>query len=77
VHLESHLVSKIKAKDPQFCSRHTISFGDVGNMLKIDKVLKVEKFGVQAYVVNLIQICTALASDHPRIGKPIFGKLHF
>jgi hypothetical protein len=35
-------------------------------MSKIDKVYKVEKFGVQAYVVNLIQICTALAlaSDH-------------
>jgi hypothetical protein len=42
------------------------SFGDVVNMSKIDKVLKVEKFGVQALVVNLIQICTALAlaSDH-------------
>jgi hypothetical protein len=43
-----------------------ICFGDVGN---IDKVLKVEKFGVHAYVVNLIQLCTALAlaSDHPQI----------
>jgi hypothetical protein len=31
-------------------------FGDVGNVSKIDKVFKkVEKFGVQAYVVHLIQ----------------------
>jgi hypothetical protein len=30
-----------------------ICFGDVGNMSKIDKVLKVEKFGVHAYVVTL------------------------
>jgi hypothetical protein len=36
------------------------SFGDVVNMSTIDKVEKVEKFGVHAYVVNLIQICTAL-----------------
>jgi hypothetical protein len=27
-------------------------FGDVVNMSKIDKVKKVEKFGVHAYVVN-------------------------
>jgi hypothetical protein len=33
-------------------------FGDVGHMSKIDKV---GKFGVQAYVVHLIQLCTALA----------------
>jgi hypothetical protein len=29
--LESHLVSQIKAKDPQFCSRHMKCFGDVEN----------------------------------------------
>jgi hypothetical protein len=40
-------------------------------MSKIDKVEKVEKFGVQAYVVHLIQLCTALAlaSDHFRHGQ--------
>jgi hypothetical protein len=36
--LESHLVSQIKVKDPQFCSRHMKCFGDVVNVSKIDKV---------------------------------------
>jgi hypothetical protein len=46
----------------------------VVNMSKIDKFLNVEKFGVQAYAVNLIQLCTALAlaSDHPQKWQTYF-----
>jgi hypothetical protein len=45
-------------------------------MSKIDKV---EKFGVHAYVVNLIQICTALAlaSDHLQIWQTHLWKATF
>jgi hypothetical protein len=70
-HLESHLVSQIKAKDSQFCSRHMKSFGDVVNNFK-----KSKNSGVQAYVVNLIQLCTALAlaSDHLQRWQPHLWK---
>jgi hypothetical protein len=38
-------------------------FVDLVNVSKIYKVEKVEKFGVQAYVVNLIQLCTGHSSS--------------
>jgi hypothetical protein len=42
----------------------------------VEKSVKSQKFGVRAYVVNLIQLGTALAeaSDHPQRWPPPFGK---